>query len=289
MKSGIYIITCLVSGKYYIGRAINWKDRLYGHKTKLKSNSHDNIHLQNAYNLYGMENFIFELLEEYPKEFLCSMENWWCNMLLAHNPEFGYNIAPTNPFGKLSNSEQTRKRISESKKGVSFSEQHKKNLSAGQKGKIVSEETKEKLRKIHTGKTNSPEARAKLSLKHKGKILSEEHKNKLKKAWIKRKEIPVTQETKDKISKSLKGNKQTQKVKDAVRLAQSIPIIQLTLDGEFIKTWESATKASKELNIDRNNIYKIATNKIKKPRKYKWRYLTIEELDNNKIKENGNN
>lgn len=44
-------------------------------------------------------------------------------------------------------SEETKKKMSETKKGKRFSEQHKKNLSKAFKGRKVSPETREKLRK----------------------------------------------------------------------------------------------------------------------------------------------
>jgi group I intron endonuclease len=50
--------------------------------------------LQRAVNKYGIENFTFEILEEYPKEFVVSMEQWWINMLDVCNRERGYNKKP---------------------------------------------------------------------------------------------------------------------------------------------------------------------------------------------------
>lgn len=53
-KIGIYCIENIINGKKYIGQSINLKDRLYGHKTKLKHNKHKNRHLQFAVNKYGI-------------------------------------------------------------------------------------------------------------------------------------------------------------------------------------------------------------------------------------------
>ena len=54
-KIGIYCIENMVNEHKYIGQSINLKDRLYGHKTKLKHNKHQNRHLQFAVNKYGIE------------------------------------------------------------------------------------------------------------------------------------------------------------------------------------------------------------------------------------------
>lgn len=58
----------------------------------------------------------------------------------------------------------------------------------------------------------------------------------------------------------LKGNKNTlgfkhsEEFKQGVSRAKSIPIIQYDKQGNFIREWDSATKASKELLISRNHV-----------------------------------
>lgn len=59
---GVYKITCLSSGKYYIGYSKNVKRRFRAHKTGLKCNKHQNQHLQMSYNKYNIENFTFDIL-----------------------------------------------------------------------------------------------------------------------------------------------------------------------------------------------------------------------------------
>ncbi len=59
---GVYKITCLSSGKYYIGYSKNVKRRFNAHKSGLKRNKHQNQHLQKSYNKYNIENFTFETL-----------------------------------------------------------------------------------------------------------------------------------------------------------------------------------------------------------------------------------
>jgi group I intron endonuclease len=57
MISGIYFIIHGKSMKRYIGQAENLDKRLKGHWSRLKNNTHDNDHLQNAYNKYGRDAF----------------------------------------------------------------------------------------------------------------------------------------------------------------------------------------------------------------------------------------
>lgn len=109
---GIYIITNLITNKYYIGCSINLKKRISKHKTLLRGNYHINEHLQSSFNKYGIDNFSFEILEECEEQFLYSQENYWCNLLNSHNRKYGYNILPTNPNGKsLFHSQETIDKI----------------------------------------------------------------------------------------------------------------------------------------------------------------------------------
>ena len=139
--SCIYTITCLIDNKIYIGRTIKWSKRKVVHKSLLKNNKHKNTHLQNAWNKYGESNFSFEILEEYEPEFLCSMENWWCNMLNSHNENYGYNIEPTSPFGVISCAKETKEKLSKI-----------------HKNRIISNETKQKMSKSQTCKKRSKES-----------------------------------------------------------------------------------------------------------------------------------
>lgn len=115
-RSGVYTIENIVDGKMYVGYTTNFYARKSKHWGRLKSNRHTNQHLQNAINLYGIENFKFEILIECEEEYLASEENYWCNILNVHNRKYGYNILPTGPNGRTIVSEETKKKISNSTK-----------------------------------------------------------------------------------------------------------------------------------------------------------------------------
>jgi len=222
MKSGIYIITNVIDNKVYIGRSKNWKNRLNQHKSELRNNKHGNRHLQNAFNLYKEISFTFELLEEYEEEFLCSMENWWCNMLDAHNKNRGYNIDATSPFGKISNSKETREKI-----GVKT------------RGRKASKQTREKLsifQKTRPRKPYSNETRLKMSNIRIGKKLSKESIDKRSKA----------------VSK---------------------PIIQMDMEGNFIREWNSTKEAATFLGIFPSSISNVIQGTVKSTAGFKWKKL----------------
>jgi group I intron endonuclease len=73
----IYLITCLITGKYYVGQT-TWPliQRWSGHKTAAK-NGKLKGHLQSAINKYGSENFVIETLTEAPQEQLNNFEQLW--------------------------------------------------------------------------------------------------------------------------------------------------------------------------------------------------------------------
>lgn len=152
-KSGIYTITNLIDNKIYVGYATNFRKRKGDHFANLNSNKHKNIHLQRAYNKYGRDNFICELIEECEVEHLTSQENYWSNLLDTHNPKRGYNIRPTGVDTLVSHSQETRNKISKSKIDIKLSEEHCKNIGLSKKDIPLSEEHKEKL-KIKTYEAN---------------------------------------------------------------------------------------------------------------------------------------
>lgn len=63
IKSGIYFIKCLSTGKCYIGQTNNLDKRLCGHRSDLKCGRHHNILLQRSYYKYGKDNFEFGVLK----------------------------------------------------------------------------------------------------------------------------------------------------------------------------------------------------------------------------------
>ena len=118
---GIYIIKCTKNNKVYIGQSVNIKHRFYEHKGLLKNNKHINSHLQNAFNKYGEEFFVFEVLEtidenDYTKEKLDALEKQYISKFKSNERDFGYNIENGgNGVGMLGI--ETRKKLSLALKG----------------------------------------------------------------------------------------------------------------------------------------------------------------------------
>lgn len=265
MKSGIYTITCIINGKIYVGYTKNLIGRLSGHKYALKNLCHKNPHLQNAVNKYSIENFIFEILEECEKKFLCSQEHYWCVMLNTHNRKFGYNEKPTNPNNTSNtHSAETRKKLSSSLKGKIITEETKKKIGDANRGRVVSQESREKMSISQIGKKKSVETKLNMSKGQNGKkhnltekgrqslsdsgknrVVSEETKSKLR---AKKENFVITWGSK--ISESLFKSKDIKRRK----------VAQYDKNLNLIKNWDSLLEVQRSLGINNANLHKCCLN-----------------------------
>ncbi len=161
MIGGIYQIRNLKNGKRYIGQANNLRRRWNEERSELGRNKNKpNMHLQNAWNRYGSESFVFEMLEvidEPTRTVLVEREQYWVDFYNANNKYYGYN-----------------KRICvESCLGFKHSEETKDKL----RNKVVSEETRKRMSLSSTGEKNgmfgrhhSEEAKKKIGLANRSKL-----------------------------------------------------------------------------------------------------------------------
>ena len=77
----IYKITCLINNWVYVGVTVNMYQRKHTHKSALKKGNHGNKQLQNDYNKYGENSFVFEIVEECADEIRIDRETFWINSL----------------------------------------------------------------------------------------------------------------------------------------------------------------------------------------------------------------
>ena len=64
IKTGVYQIRNIINNHCYVGSTINFNSRWEQHKAKLNKQKHHSKHLQNAWNKYEKDNFIFEIIEK---------------------------------------------------------------------------------------------------------------------------------------------------------------------------------------------------------------------------------
>ncbi len=157
---GIYRITCIVTGKFYVGSAKSLYHRRKNHFGALQRNDHWNIKLQRAFNKHGPDAFTFEILEYVlVPELLTAREQYWFKKLNPFGPK-GFNIA----------------HVAGSPLGVKHTPEACANMGASHRGKPsplrgrkASPEAIEKNRLAQLGNTralgmrHTPETRAKMS------------------------------------------------------------------------------------------------------------------------------
>lgn len=144
--SGIYRIRNLLTGRIYIGSAVNMHKRFGIHLHQLRNNKHHSRKLQRAWNKGGEDVFVFEVIEFVPvKERLLEREQFWLDLTRAS--EVGYNCTP---------------------------------VAGSTLGRRFTKETLAKLSKsARTRPPVTPEARAKMSISGRGRVRSPEHQARL--------------------------------------------------------------------------------------------------------------
>ena len=63
--SVIYKITCVNTQQVYVGSTISFRKRMREHKQNLIGNKHHSFKFQNAFNKYGKNAFVVEILEDF--------------------------------------------------------------------------------------------------------------------------------------------------------------------------------------------------------------------------------
>ena len=206
--TGIYKITNLKNGKFYIGSSVNLYNRNRGHYNTLIKNTHKNKKLQNSVNKYGIENFCFEvLIKNCDIKDLLPLEGQY-----IENLKPAFNIDKVDLKGRRSCSEETKKLIGEKSKQkfiekpelLEKQRQTAKKIAGWNKG-ITGIYSKETLIKMSdAGKKN---------IKNRPSEIQEKFYKSREKAWI--------------------TNKKS--------------IIQYDLNMNQIKEWDSMTDAAKAL------------------------------------------
>lgn len=221
IKSGVYCITCVPTGKVYVGQAVDISKRWAHHRWDLNRGRSGHIHLQRAWTKYGQASFEFTVLEWVDVERLTEREQHFIDQLKACSDQCGFNIrsiADSNRGVKLS--AETRAKMSAAMKGKKKSAEEiakmreratgkkassetRRRMSEAGKGRRHTEESREKMSALAKGRTHSDETRAKLSAIGKAQTISPEHVVKLHEG---RARVGWTEESRAKIGASKIGN-----------------------------------------------------------------------------------
>lgn len=178
--SGIYKITNIINGKIYIGKSVNIKNRWGQHKRELRKNIHGSKYLQNSWNIYGEENFTFEVLEYIEdKTKLIEVEDKYIKLLHSNDRRYGYNRRE-NAWDNTGNkhSKETKEKIGNKSKICWSSTEYKNKMSKIRRDRVVSDGTKRKIKKLWENK----EYKEKQIIAHKGYVMPKEQKQNISNA-----------------------------------------------------------------------------------------------------------
>jgi group I intron endonuclease len=172
MKSGIYAITHVESGRKYVGQSSDMPRRWRRHIQLARLG--DGRHLYCAIRKYGADAFKFEVLETCCPEMLNERELHWIAALGTFSDGFNLTIGGDGVRGHKW-SDEAKARISASV-SARMTPEHRKLLSDLNKGRGVSEEAARKMGVTRRGRKLSDEHRRKISEGRKGLKLSESHR-----------------------------------------------------------------------------------------------------------------
>ena len=256
--SGIYLIINFQNNKFYVGSAVNARKRKNKHLQQLRKGNHDNSYLQNSFNKYGENNFLFVLIEDVPNlNDLTLREQYWIDSLDACNKEIAYNILPkaNSTLGY--------------KHGTKSTEKHRQaglNLSPESRQKIAEAKFKPVIQLSLNGefikKWNSiKEVCDALGFQQSCISVCCANKNNVKqhKGFIWTWEENYDSFDINDYKRPYKNNK-------------GKITLQYDLDGNLIKEWFNAKTASKELGLEYISITECCTGKIKKSQGFIWKY-----------------
>lgn len=157
----IYLWTNLINGKHYVGQTVNFYQRIQRYKKGLI-----NSYMKEDIDKYGMENFKVEILERIEdisnEDFLTEREQYWMDYYQSYDLEKGYNIFDVagnvcylkrsdtikerfcgegnGMYGKH-HSDETKRKIAESKIGKTHTPTHFKRVRCVETGKIYNSQS----------------------------------------------------------------------------------------------------------------------------------------------------
>lgn len=300
----LYIHENIYNNKKYIGITSNDPEKRW----KNGNGYSYNPYFFNAINKYGWDSFTHNVvltgmtIEEASKK-----EQEYIKLYNTTDDRFGYNLTDggEGSYGRKV-SEETKEKIRNAHIGKKHTEESKQKISEAlignkyalgmrhteetkrligekskgnqhAKGNHLSEEARKKISEANKGKPKSEETRKKLSDANKGKVISEEtrrkisEKNKGQVSPMKGKHH--SNETKKKMSESKKRYfAEHPEAIENTRKRNIIPVDMYSMDGIFIRSFESIAEANRETGIDNSSIVRVCKGQAPHAGFFKWRY-----------------
>lgn len=204
--TGIYKITCIKTKKVYIGQSIDIKTRFQTYKGL---HCKKQIRLYRSFIKHSLAKHKFDVILECDAGDLNKWERYYQDLYSAMGPN-GLNCSLTEYNDQSGiKSPETRRRISESKKGYIPTETHRLNNSKSKIGFKHTDEAKEKIKIASIGRKHSDEVRKGISERMKKQVKTERQMMNVgnwsrgKTPW--NKGVPMSSKTKAKMISSKVG------------------------------------------------------------------------------------
>ena len=169
----------------YVGQSKNVKNRWKVHRHELAHNRHGNVYLQRIANKHGLDSLDFEIVEEVDDdERLTEREIHWINEL---NPPC--NMVMPKEDDRWGLSEETKRKLSEARKGIRVSRETAEKISASSRERWMDEDYRAKMSEARK-KAWTDERRAKTSQWASGRRHTDAEKRKISVANKGRKMTP---------------------------------------------------------------------------------------------------
>lgn len=247
---GIYCIENLINHKKYVGQSIDIHARWKQHRSLLERGIHSNEKLQNAWNKYGADNFVFYVVQENDVLELDYWEKYYISLYDSY--KHGYNKDLGGVYNRII-SDETRQKMSQRMQNLTDDEREKYRLGQPSRpiyqidmnGEIVKEwyGAREASKKLNFNQSAIFECLHHTRWTYRGYI------------WL----------FVDEIDSFVLGEYKN-------RRTQSRKVAQKTLDGTLVKIWDSATK-TREAGFDPSSVVKCCKEKIKYHKNFYWSYV----------------
>ena len=293
------------SGKVYIGQTQaenviqRWRNGGKGYfRTNPKTGEYQQPAMINAINKYPWNDWEHEIIDQCDTlEEADKLEEYYIALYKSNDPKYGYNITKG---GKGHNgqpmSDITKTKLSIAIKELWEDQEYRQKVIDGRKGIPMHENTRKALLEANTGRKQTDETKYKLKIAHANPILQFTLSGEFIKEYINASDVlkeissikSVTSITNNCKGKSKKCNNflflyksdyesNPQLLQERLqnlnsRKKSAKPILQFTVEGNFIKEYPSITDASLETGIKFTSISNCVSGYSKTSGGFVWKY-----------------